>query len=138
MLHLLLALNICNVLSSYTLPYLFQSLDTANVANPNYKLSVCDSELTSALKYTDIAGTQGTHPDFPPFPICRSKIPAPAVSTQSGTPGSPAPMNPASATQGYLVVEGGEAKPAEWVTKDWVATITVPNTLVKTASSGTL
>ena len=56
-------------LKEWTLPYLFQSIDTATGSN---KLPVCEPTLVSALQYTDIGGTQGTHPNFPPFPLCRS------------------------------------------------------------------
>jgi hypothetical protein len=133
------------LMGSYSLPYLFQSLDTANVGNPNYKLSVCDAELSKALQYTDIFGHLGSHPNYPPFPLCRSKISSamtPAQQTSSSV------INPASATEGFPILfsDNSEIDPqpdfygeaATWVTDDWTASIAVPDTLVKTVSSGTL
>ena len=131
-------------MSSYSLPYLFQSLDTANVGDANHKLSICDAELTSALKYTDIFGHLGSHPNFPPFPLCRSKV----SSATSPAKGAPAVINPASTAEGYLYYIpddyfGLDPSPsnggaATWVTDDWDASIAVPDSLVKTISSGTL
>ncbi len=133
------------LMGSYSLPYLFQSLDTANVGNPNYKLSVCDAELSKALKYTDILGRLGSHPNYPPFPLCRSKISSATTPTQQT---SSSVFNPASAPEGFPILFDDNSEidpqpdpygePANWVTEDWTASIAVPDTLVKTASSGTL
>ncbi len=133
------------LMGSYSLPYLFQSLDTVNVGNPNYKLSVCDAELSNALKYTDKFGHLGSHPDYPPFPLCRSKL------SSAATPGQKilsSNFNSASATEGFPILfdDNSEIYPhpdplgeaATWLTEDWTASITVPDTLVKTVSSGTL
>ena len=123
-------------LESYTLPYLFQSIDTTTGPKA---LPVCETALVSALQYTDIGGTSGTHPNFPPFPLCRSitKTPA-ATGTQATAKDSSKQPNPAQASEGY-VKEGKDMNtPVVWVTSDWTATITVPSTLVKTVSSGTL
>ena len=116
----------------WTLPYLFQSIDRTTGSN---KLPVCEPALVSALQYTDIGGTQGTHPNFPPFPLCRSigpSISPPAVWTLTKKP------NPAQAAQGSQIAAGEPHTLADWVTADWTATITVPDTLVKTVSSGTM
>ena len=140
---------------SYTLPYLFQSVDTANVAEElrselrtlNYKLSMCDSELTNALKYTDSFGLLGSHPNYPPFPLCRNKI-----SAREQTPNMemyPSVRNPASASEGYpLSYDSDLSKDPEyseyfyhyrWISDEWTASITVPtDALVKTVSSGTM
>ena len=116
----------------WTLPYLFQSIDTTTGSN---KLPVCETALVNALRYTDIGGTQGTHPNFPPFPLCRSIGPAvspPVKWTKTKRP------NPAQAAQGSQIAAGEAYTLAEWVTAEWTATITVPDTLVKTVSSGTM
>jgi hypothetical protein len=138
---------------SYTLPYLFQSVDTANVAEElrselrtlNYKLSMCDSELTNALKYTDSFGLLGSHPNYPPFPLCRNK-----TSARQSTPKNtfPSVHNPTSASEGYPLLyerdlaENPKPDPnqPQWVTDGWTASITVPTSdaLVKTVSSGTM
>ncbi len=130
------------LMGSYSLPYLFQSVDTANIGDPNYKLSVCDAELSNALKYTDKFGHVGSHPNFPPFPLCRSKL------SSATTPVTSSNFNSASATEGFPILydESSEidplpdfyGEPATWLTDDWTASITVPDTLVKTVSSGTL
>ena len=145
---------------SYTLPYLFQSVDTANDAATmnccveatnggngilNDKLSICDSELTNALKYTDSYGRLGSHPNYPPFPLCRNKISA----ARDGN--WPSIRNPASVSEGYpLIYENDLAADPRfntdepgfhrWVTADWIPSITVPtpDALVKTVSSGTM
>jgi len=139
------------------LPYLFQSVDTANVAENlnccveagdetlNYKLSICDSELTNALKYTDSYGRLGSHPNYPPFPLCRNKISAARDDNW------PSIRNPASVSEGYpLIYENDLAADPRfntdepgfhrWVTADWIPSITVPtpDALVKTVSSGTM
>ena len=145
---------------SYTLPYLFQSVDTANFAeNPydatlNYKLSICDSELTNALKYTDSFGLLGSHPNYPPFPLCRNTISAREDSPNNEN--RPTLCNAASQSDGYPLMYGNDlaADPRLdpffigqffspdflWVSKDWTPSITVPtpDALVKTVSSGTM
>ena len=130
-------------MASFSLPYLFQTLDTTDVA-PDHNVSVCDSELTKALKYTDISGRVGSHPSYPPFPLCRSSI------SSSPTHYSEMPVpNPASRPEGLLVfyddnpnVDPSPPDPygeTGWVWyQDWTASITVPDTLAKTVSSGTL
>ena len=142
-------------LSSYTLPYLFQSVDMANVADPdmpdlNYKLSICDSELTNALKYTDSYGRLGSHPNYPPFPLCRNKVSA----ARDGN--WPSIRNPASVSEGYPLIyendlaadprldpsffDSGFSPDYLLVYTGWTASITVPtpDALVKTVSSGTM
>ncbi len=129
-------------MGSYSLPYLFQSLDTANDGTPNYKLSVCDAQLSKALKYTDILGILGSHPNYPPFPLCRSR-PKPLVQQTSWPE-----HNAASATEGFPILFDDNSQiepqpdfygePATWLTNDWTAAISVPDALVKTESSGTL
>ena len=150
---------------SYTLPYLFQSVDTANVAATmnccieayetlNYKLSICDSELTNVLKYTDSYGRLGSHPNYPPFPLCRNKISAREFSPNNEY--FPSVRNPASLPEGYpLIYENDLAADPRLdpsffgsrfspdyllVSKGWTASITVPtpDALVKTVSSGTM
>jgi hypothetical protein len=134
-----------DLMGSYSLPYLFQSLDTANDGNPNHKLSVCDDELSNALKYTDVHGRLGSHPNYPPFPLCRSKV------TSEQTPAqqiSASAHNAASATEGFPILFGDSSEiepqpdfygsPATWLTDDWTGSISVPGTLVKTVSYGTL
>ena len=124
---------------TYTLPYLFQSVDTAT--GPN-KLAVCEPALVSALQYTDIGGEKGSHPNFPPFPLCRSLGQAVSPAATISFPKFP---NPAQAPQGYTkriekTIESENEKfqvVATWVS-DWTGTITVPDTLVKTVSSGTM
>ena len=122
-------------LVSYTLPYLFQSIDTTTGSKA---LPVCETALVSALQYTDIGGKSGTHPNFPPFPLCRSK-----TGTQANDFKAIAP-NPAQASDGYQFPKSNNGwELAGWVsgpglTSDWTATITVPTTLVKTVSSGSL
>ncbi len=125
--------------ASYSLPYLFQSIDTSpttsnGAMNPN-AFSFCTAELVGALKYTDKSGTMGSHPNFPPFPLCRSLTQAGASS-----PGpSNTPPNPAQAAEGYLVAEGGSNnEKANWVTSDWTAAITVTGTLASTVSSASM
>jgi len=124
---------------TYTLPYLFQSLDTTT--GPN-KLAVCEPALVSALQYTDIGGEKGSHPNFPPFPLCRSlgQAVSPAATFFPKFP------NPAQAPQGYSkriekTIESENDRSqvlfATWLS-DWKGTITVPDTLVKTVSSGTM
>ena len=120
----------------WTLPYLFQSIDTT--AGPKM-LPVCEAALVSALQYTDIGGTSGTHPNFPPFPLCRSKTGTKANDFKAIAP------NPAQASDGYQFPKSNNGwELAGWVsggpglTSDWTATITVPTTLVKTVSSGSL
>ena len=141
---------------SYTLPYLFQSVDTANVAeNPyilyflNYKLSICDSELTNALKYTDSYGRLGSHPNYPPFPLCRNTM---SAREDSNNNVRPSVYNPASLSEGYpLMYENDLAADPRFdpdvapsffriFSEDWTASITVPtpDALVKTVSSGTM
>jgi hypothetical protein len=89
-----------------------------------------------ALKYTDVGGSLGTHPNYPPFPLCRSKTTAAAPGPTGQTAQKVAP-NPASAAEGYLVDESFTK--ANWVTTDWTPAITVPtSTLVKTTSSATM
>ena len=132
-------------MGSYTLPYLFQSLDTANDGSPNYKLAVCDAGLSNALKYTDILGHLGSHPNYPPFPLCRSKISSAKNSAQQTLSSM---YNAASATEGFPILfdDTSEIDPqpdpygeaATWLTEDWTASISVPDTLVKTVSSATL
>ena len=143
---------------SYTLPYLFQSVDTANVAEDpdmphlNYKLSICDSELTNALKYTDSYGRLGSHPNYPPFPLCRNKISAREFSDEY----FPSVYNPASLSEGYPLIyendlaadprldpsffDSGFSPDYLLVYTGWTASITVPtpDALVKTVSSGTM
>ena len=119
-------------LKEWTLPYLFQSIDTSTGSN---KLPVCETALVNALKYTDIGGTQGTHPNFPPFPLCRSI--GPAISPAAIWSATKKP-NPAQAAQGSQISADGDYTLANWMTTEWTATITVPNTLVKTVSSGTM
>jgi len=139
---------------SYTLPYLFQSVDTANVAEDpdmphlNDKLSICDSELTNALKYTDSYGRLGSHPNYPPFPLCRNKISAREFSDEY----FPSIRNPASLSEGYpLMYENDLAADPTFdpdvapsffriFSADWIPSITVPtpDALVKTVSSGTM
>ncbi len=122
---------------TYTLPYLFQSLDTST--GPN-KLAVCEPALVSALQYTD--GEKGSHTNFPPFPLCRSLGQAVSPAATFNFPNKP---NPAQAPQGYTrrvekPIESDNEKfqnVATWVS-DWTGTITVPDTLVKTVSSGTM
>jgi hypothetical protein len=134
----------CAILSGFfcdvSRRYLFQSVDTASATingqiNPS-KLAVCTTELHDALKFTDIGGSLGSHPNFPPFPLCRSK------TTAATTSASPVIMqdvpNPAQAAEGYAAPEQGPKMWADWVTKDWTPTIDVPNTLVKTTSTGTM
>ena len=124
-------------LVSYTLPYLFQSIDTTTGSKA---LPVCETALVSALQYTDIGGKSGTHPDFPPFPLCRSKTGTKANDFKAIAP------NPAQASDGYRFPKSTNGwELAGWVsggpgvTSDWTATITVPtSTLVKTVSSGSL
>ena len=123
--------------SSYTLPYLFQSIDTTTGPNANYALPVCEAALVSALQYTDIGGTSGTHPNFPPFPLCRSKTAA-STGPQGTANYNTNPPNPAQASEGYQKADGSPMNPAGWVSTDGTATITVPTTLVKTVSSGSL
>ena len=133
------------LMGSYSLPYLFQSLDTVNVDNPNYKLSVCDAEISNALKYTDKFGHLGSHPDYPPFPLCRSKL---SSGTTPGQKISSSNFNSASATEGFPILfdDNSEIDPhpdpygdaATWLSEDWTASFSVPDTLVKTVSSGTL
>ena len=120
-------------LVSYTLPYLFQSIDTTT--GPKF-LSVCEPILVSALQYTDIGGTLGTHPHLPPFPLCRSKTTAATTQGPQGQQQSMS-LNPAQAAEGYSNAQGPLVA-ADWVTKGWVGVITVPATLVKTVSSGSL
>jgi hypothetical protein len=142
-------------LITYTLPYLFQSLDTTT--GPN-KLAVCEPALVSALQYTDVGGEKGSHPNFPPFPLCRSFLTPFTVANiasmiadderQSSTTfwDFPKAPNAAQAPQGYSkridnMIESENEKTqviARWVSEDWTATITVPQTLVKTVSSGTM
>ncbi len=123
---------------SYTLPYLFQSYNTS--------VSVCDSALTNALKYTH--SRLGTHPNFPPFPLCHSRITEPVMD---GDPKFPSVFNPATLPEGYpmLYFTGRQANldpirdpnsftKAGWLTQDWSASVTAPDTLVKTVSSGTM
>ena len=121
-------------LTSFTLPYLFQSIDTTTGPKA---LPVCETALVSALQYTDIGGTSGTHPKFPPFPLCRSKTAA-ATGPQGAANYNTNPPNPAQASEGYQKATGSSMNPASWVSSDWTATITVPTTLVKTVSSGSL
>jgi hypothetical protein len=128
-------------LITYTLPYLFQSLDTTT--GPN-QLAVCEPALVNALQYTDIGGEKGSHPNFPPFPLCRSlgQPVSPAATSSFNFPKVP---NPAQAPQGYSkriekTIESENEKKqdvATWVS-DWTGKITVPDTLVKTVSSGTM
>jgi len=125
-------------LVSYTLPYLFQSIDTTTGPNANYALPVCETALVSALQYTDIGGKSGTHPNFPPFPLCRSKTGTQANDFKAISP------NPAQASDGYQFPKSNNGwELAGWVSgpglsSDWTANITVPTTLVKTVSSGSL
>ncbi len=139
---------------SYTLPYLFQSFNTANPPwnGPNYKLSVCDYELTNTLKYTDSFGRLGTHPNYPPFPLCHSKVNffAPREMKEGDSP-FPSVFNPASFPEGipYMYDKEPTIDPimlpdffqnpsSYWVTEDWTASFSLPDTLVKTVSSGTM
>ena len=130
---------------TYTLPYLFQSLDTSTGTN---KLAVCEPALVSALQYTDIGGERGSHPKYPPFPLCRSIGQAVSPTYSSGAFVSidfPKVPNPAQAAQGYSkrigkTIESENDKAqyvATWMS-DWTGTITVPDTLVKTVSFGTM
>ena len=116
----------------WTLPYLFQSIDRTTGSN---KLPVCETAIVNALRYTDIGGTQGTHPNFPPFPLCRSI--GPAISPAATWSATKKP-NPAQAAQGSQISADGDYTLANWMETEWTATITVPNTLVKTVSSGTM
>jgi hypothetical protein len=133
--HVLPSVYFCNILRRY----LFQSIDTSPTIdgqiNPN-KLSICTAELVDALKYTDVGGSLGTHPNYPPFPLCRSKTTAAAPGPTGPAAQGVAP-NPAYATEGYLADQQSYAR-ANWVTTDWTPTITVPSTLVKTTSSATM
>jgi hypothetical protein len=91
-----------------------------------------------ALKYTDVGGTLGTHPNYPPFPLCRSKITA--ATTPTGPINMQAAPNPAQNAEGYSVPSDGPKTytGATWVTEDWTPSIAVPSTLVKTTSSATM
>ncbi len=132
-------------IGSYSLPYLFQSVDTVNVGSPNHKLSLCDAELSNALKYTDKFGHLGSHPNYPPFPLCRSKLSSATTPVEKISSSN---FNSASATEGFPILfeDSSEidpypdfyGEPATWLTEDWTASIIVPDTLVKTVSSGTL
>jgi hypothetical protein len=129
-------------MASYSLPYLFQSIDTSptvstpspNTPNPS-ALSICTPELVGALRYTDSKGALGSHPNFPPFPLCRTKTSAATTNEPTNFNNVP---NPAQASEGYLVTEEGPKPWAKWVTDDWTATITGANSLVKTASSASM
>ncbi len=101
------------LMGSYSLPYLFQSLDTANHGIPNYKLSVCDAALSNALKYTDMSGCLGSHPHSPPFPLCRSKLSSTNAPAQQTSSSVNAFFNDASATEGFpiLVDDNSEVDP---------------------------
>ena len=124
---------------TYTLPYLFQSLDTTK---GEYKLALCEPALVSALQYTDVGGEKGSHPNFPPFPLCSL---GQAVMEAPVSVDFPQIPNPAQAPQGYskkidktIESENDKAQVfATWLS-EWTATITVPDTLVKTVSSGTM
>jgi hypothetical protein len=120
-------------MTSYTLPYLFQSVDTTVLP---YKLAVCTSELVEALRYTDVNGLLGSHPNFPPFPLCVSKT---SVSSAKSEPvkGTSRP-NPAFASEGYVVTTDSLYDKASWLSNSWIPSISAPVSLIKTTSSGSL